>query len=154
MSIYFLLYYSLRSLVMIQILTISNDLQVSLQSSIEKNQNIYTSIEKASGASSISDTVSKCELLWPVKLATALRGPPIKWTYSLPIYSERIIYSEIIKLYTCVGLPILLTSGNTLYPISFLGGFFPFSLSLSLYYDVNRIVRAKAVTSIPIFLGH
>ena len=38
---------------------------------------------------------------------------------------------------TAFSLPILLTPGNTLYPISFLVGFFP--LSLSLYYDVNRI---------------
>ena len=50
------------------------------------------------------------------------------------------------------GLPILFTSGNILYPISFLGGLFLPSLSLSLYYDVNRIGRPYAVTSIPIFL--
>ena len=55
---------------------------------------------------------------------------------------------------TVFGLPILLTSGSTLYPISFLGGFFPHSLSLFLYYDVNRTGRPKAVTFIPIFLGH
>ena len=52
---------------------------------------------------------------------------------------------------TAFGLPILLTPGNTLYPISFLGSFFP---PLSHYYDFNRIGRPKAVTSIPIFLGH
>ena len=34
------------------------------------------------------------------------------------------------------------------------GGFFPPFLSLSLYYDINRIGRPTAVTSIPIFLGH
>ena len=51
---------------------------------------------------------------------------------------------------TAFGLPILLTSGNTLYPIFFLGG----SLSLSLYYDTNRIGKPKAGTPIPIFLGH
>ena len=50
---------------------------------------------------------------------------------------------------TAFGLPILLTSENTLYPISFLWGFFPSSLSLSLYYDVNRTGRPKAVSSIP-----
>ena len=33
---------------------------------------------------------------------------------------------------------------------TFLGGFFPLSLSPSLYYDGNRIGRPKAVTSIPI----
>ena len=52
---------------------------------------------------------------------------------------------------TAFGLPILLTSGNTLFSISFLGGFFP--LSLPLYYDVNIIGRPKAVSSIPILLG-
>ena len=41
---------------------------------------------------------------------------------------------------TAFGLPNLLTSLNT--------------LSLSLYRDVNRIDRPKAVTSILIFLGH
>ena len=55
---------------------------------------------------------------------------------------------------TDFGLPILLTSGNTIYLISFLGSFFPPSLSLSLNYDVNRIGRPKAVTSVPFFLGH
>ena len=54
---------------------------------------------------------------------------------------------------TAFGLPILLISGNTLYPISFLVGFFPPSLSLSLYYEVNRKGRPKAVTSFPIFLS-
>ena len=39
---------------------------------------------------------------------------------------------------TAFGVPILLTSGNTLYPISFPGGFFPPSLYLSLFCDDNR----------------
>ena len=51
---------------------------------------------------------------------------------------------------TAFGIPVLLMSGNTLYRIAFLGVFFPPSLSLSLNYDVNRIGRPKAVTSIPI----
>ena len=55
---------------------------------------------------------------------------------------------------TAFGLPLLLTSGNILYPISILGGSFPPFLSLFLYYDVNIIVRPKAVTFIPIYLGH
>ena len=57
---------------------------------------------------------------------------------------------------TAVGLPIilLLTLRNTIYHISFLGGFFPPSQSLSLQYDVNRIGRPKAMTSIPIFAGY
>ena len=55
---------------------------------------------------------------------------------------------------TAFSLPILLTSGTFLYLISFQGSFFSPSLSLSIYYDVNRIGKPKAVTSIPIFLGH
>ena len=55
---------------------------------------------------------------------------------------------------TAFGLPILLTSGNTLYPISFLGSFFPPSLSLSLYYEFNRIGRPKTVIIIPIWVRH
>ena len=50
---------------------------------------------------------------------------------------------------TAIGQPILWTSENTLYPISFIKCLFPPSLSHSLYYDVNRICRPKAVTFIP-----
>ena len=54
---------------------------------------------------------------------------------------------------TAFGLPILLTLGNTLYPISFLGFFYP--LPFHIPTTMTSIEgRPKAVTSILIFLGH
>ena len=55
---------------------------------------------------------------------------------------------------TAFGLPIPLASEKTLLPhLLSRAGYFPPSLSLSLYYDVNKIGKPKAVTSIPILLG-
>ena len=47
-------------------------------------------------------------------------------------------------------MSLLLTSGNTVYTMSFLEVFSPF-LSLPLYYDVNRMGRSKAMTYISPF---